>query len=248
MLRGEFSSVTLRAHEVSLSIPSTQPVVAYVGACPRCRWVMRLYRRIGGQCCCRTCVAATRAQPCARCGVVREAAIRDEAGRPLCPYCLITDPASHEVCAGCGRRRPVSVRSPDGPLCPACRPVKTMTCSICGRDAVCYLSKTTGQPWCEAYKQRWARCSRCGSTARVRGGTRNEPLCAPAPAPTRDSGAPALAAGRPGGSTTAGAPAAPSSSGCVNCWATKPAASVPACKPSTTPSPPLSGPPPSRRG
>jgi uncharacterized protein YidB (DUF937 family) len=147
-------------------------------ACPRCQRVMLLYRRIDGQWCCRTCVAATRAQPCARCGVVREAAIRDKAGRPLCPYCLITDPANHEVCAGCGRRRPVSVRSPDGPLCAACRPVKTMTCSICGRDAACYRSKTTGQPWCEACKQRWARCSRCGSTARVRGGTKNKPLCA----------------------------------------------------------------------
>jgi hypothetical protein len=139
---------------------------------------MRLYRRIDGLWCCRTCVAATRARPCSRCGTVREPAIRDQAGRPLCPYCLITDPANLETCAGCGRRRPVSVRSPDGPLCPACRPVKTMTCSICGRTTSCYLSKITGQPWCEACKQRWARCSRCGTTARVRGGTRNEPLCA----------------------------------------------------------------------
>src|SRR5487761_1738022 len=53
-----------------------------------------------------------------------------------------------------------------------------MTCSICGRDAACYLSKTTGQPWCEACKQRWARCSRCGNAGRVRGGTKAEPLCA----------------------------------------------------------------------
>jgi len=147
-------------------------------ACPRCQRVMRLYRRIDGQWCCRTCVAATRAQPCARCGTIREPAIRDQGGRPLCPYCLITDPANLETCARCGRRRPVSVRSPDGPLCPACRPVKTMTCSICGRTTACSLSKTTGQPWCEACKQRWARCSRCGSTGRVRGGTSNEPLCA----------------------------------------------------------------------
>jgi uncharacterized protein YidB (DUF937 family) len=53
-----------------------------------------------------------------------------------------------------------------------------MTCSICGREAACYLSKTTGQPWCEACKQRWARCSRCGNTDRVRGGSKTEPLCA----------------------------------------------------------------------
>ena len=53
-----------------------------------------------------------------------------------------------------------------------------MTCSICGRHAPCYVSKTTGEPWCEACRQRWARCSRCEEAARVRGGTRAEPLCA----------------------------------------------------------------------
>jgi hypothetical protein len=53
-----------------------------------------------------------------------------------------------------------------------------MTCSICGRHAPCYVSKTTGEPWCHACKQRWARCSRCGEAAQVRGGTRAEPLCA----------------------------------------------------------------------
>jgi hypothetical protein len=146
--------------------------------CPRCGRVIHLHRRIDGQSCCRNCVARSRFQPCARCGAVQQVAVRDEHGRPLCPHCLITDPANLEACAGCGRQRPVSVRSPGGPLCPACRPVKTMICSICGREAACYLSKTTGEPWCEACKQRWARCSRCGSTGRVRSGTKNEPLCA----------------------------------------------------------------------
>ncbi len=146
-------------------------------ACPRCQRASRLYRRVEGQWCCRNCVAKTRAQPCARCGAAREPAARDEAGGPLCPYCLITDPANLETCAGCGRRRPVSVRAPGGPLCPACRPAKTMTCAICGRHTACYLSKTTSEPWCDACKQRWARCSGCGKSARVRGGTRSEPLC-----------------------------------------------------------------------
>jgi ribosomal protein L37AE/L43A len=99
-------------------------------ACPRCQRVVRLYRRIDGLWCCRNCVAKTRAQPCARCGTVREAATRDEHGRPLCPNCLITDPANQEECAGCGRRRPVSTRTPDGPLCENCRPWKMLTCSI----------------------------------------------------------------------------------------------------------------------
>ena len=130
--------------------------------CPRCGRVISLHRRIGGQWSCRNCVARSRFQPCARCGAVQQVAIRDEHGRPLCPHCLVTDPANQEICTGCSRRCPVSVRSADGPLCPACAPVTTMTCSICGRHAPCYVSKTTGEPWCEACKQRWARCSRCG--------------------------------------------------------------------------------------
>ena len=55
--------------------------------------------------CCRNCVARSRAVPCSRCGAVREPATRDEHGRPLCPYCLISDPANLETCVGCGRRR-----------------------------------------------------------------------------------------------------------------------------------------------
>jgi uncharacterized protein YidB (DUF937 family) len=146
-------------------------------ACPRCQRVVRLYRRVDGLWCCRNCVARTRAQPCARCGTVREAATRDEHGRPLCPNCLITDPANQEECSRCGRRRPVSTRTPDGPLCENCRPWKMLTCSICGRHAPCVISKATGQPWCGACKQRWARCSQCGTVAPTRAGTADAPLC-----------------------------------------------------------------------
>lgn len=152
-------------------------------ACPGCGRVIHLHRPIGGQWLCRNCVAKSRAQPCSRCGTVREAATRDEHGKPLCPYCLISDPANLEDCIDCGRRRRVSVRTPDGPLCEACRPIKTMTCSICGREAPCYISLATGQPWCEACRQRWARCAGCDQDRPVRGGTLAQPLCA---ACTRD--------------------------------------------------------------
>jgi hypothetical protein len=131
-------------------------------ACPGCHRVIRLHRRIAGQWLCRNCVAKSRAQPCARCGVSREAATRDEHRRALCPSCFIIDPANQKPCIACGRRRPVSTRTPDGPLCPTCRPSTTMTCAICGRHAPCVVSKTTNQPWCYACQQRWTRCSRCG--------------------------------------------------------------------------------------
>jgi hypothetical protein len=100
-------------------------------ACPHCHRAIRLHRRIDGQWLCRNCVARSRAQPCSRCGAVREAASRDEDGRPLCPNCLLADPANQETCLSCRRRRRVSVRTPDGPLCDSCRPWKILTCSIC---------------------------------------------------------------------------------------------------------------------
>ncbi|MGH3224256.1 MAG: hypothetical protein ACRDPY_37170 [Streptosporangiaceae bacterium] len=145
--------------------------------CPRCGRVIHLHRRIGGQWCCRNCVARSRFQPCTRCGAIQQVAVRDEHGRPLCPHCLITDPANQEICAGCARRRPVSVRAPGGPLCANCVPWKILACGICGKDAPCVISKATGRPWCRACKQRWIRCARCGETGPIRGGTPGEPLC-----------------------------------------------------------------------
>jgi hypothetical protein len=146
-------------------------------ACPRCRRVIRLDRRIDGRWLCRNCVARSRAQPCSRCGAVREPATRDEHGRPLCSNCLVTDPANQETCVTCGRRRRVCVRTADGPLCETCRPWQVLTCHICGKQAPCQVSRATGKPWCRACKKRWARCAGCGQTRPVRGGSRDQPLC-----------------------------------------------------------------------
>ena len=63
-------------------------------------------------------------------------------------------------------------------MCDSCRPWKTLTCSICGRTAPGLISETTGQPWCRACKQRWAQCTGCDELRPVRGGTREQPLCA----------------------------------------------------------------------
>jgi len=146
-------------------------------ACPHCGRVIALVKPRDGVRLCRNCVARSRAETCSRCGVVREAATRDERGRPLCPYCLISDPANLETCVRCGRRRVVSVRTPGGPLCPGCRPQKTMVCSICARPAPAEISKITGEPWCHACQKRRARCAVCGSVRLIRGGTLTSPLC-----------------------------------------------------------------------
>jgi hypothetical protein len=146
-------------------------------ACGRCRRAVQLYRRIDELWCCRSCVARTRVQACARCGTMKEPAARDGNGEPICPYCLASEPANLEECAQCGRNRRVCVRTPDGPLCEACRPVPVARCSICGREAPCETSAATGRPWCRRCQQRWAECSSCGKTRPVHGGSLDQPLC-----------------------------------------------------------------------
>ncbi|MEY8014947.1 hypothetical protein [Mycobacterium servetii] len=147
-------------------------------ACPGCGRIIHLHRPIGGKWLCRSCTAKSRAQPCARCGALREAATRDEQGQPVCPSCLVTDPINQEVCVDCGRRRPVSIRCEDGPRCASCRPPTIAECAICGRTAPSTISIATGRPWCEACHKRWAQCISCGEFRPIRGGTLAEPLCA----------------------------------------------------------------------
>lgn len=146
-------------------------------ACGRCRRVVRLDKPLDGVRVCRSCIARTRAEPCSRCTAVREPATRDADGRPLCPDCLSRDPLNWEECRGCGRQRPVGARTDDGPLCPSCRQPPVRTCAICASEALCEISKATGQPWCRACQKRWSRCTRCGEVKPVRGGTKAEPLC-----------------------------------------------------------------------
>jgi hypothetical protein len=147
-------------------------------SCPHCGRIVVLSKLRDGLRICRGCEARRRAVPCARCGAVRDPVTRDDLGRPICPNCFMRDPANREVCVRCERRRPVSVRVSDGPVCPSCRPVKEMTCSICGRFAPAEISKATGQPWCRACQKRWARCAGCGQSRPVRGGNIDRPLCA----------------------------------------------------------------------
>ena len=76
--------------------------------CPHCGRVIALAKPRDGVRLCRNCVAKSRAEPCGRCGAMREAATRDDHGRALCASCLVADPANLEICTGCQRRRPVS--------------------------------------------------------------------------------------------------------------------------------------------
>ncbi|QXU51796.1 site-specific integrase [Rhodococcus sp. LW-XY12] len=146
--------------------------------CPGCGRVTPLNRLRDGQRICRRCSSVGRAVPCSRCGKPREPAGRDDQGLPLCSRCVLTDPANHEDCGGCGRRMPVEARTPEGPFCWNCRPRKQLTCSVCGSHGPAEISQVTGEPWCQACQQRWARCAQCGEVKPIRSGTLETPLCA----------------------------------------------------------------------
>ncbi|MFJ2914612.1 site-specific integrase [Streptomyces sp. NPDC087228] len=152
-------------------------------ACPRCHRVVRIDKPLDGQRVCRNCIAKSRIEECVRCGAQREPAIRDAQGRPLCPNCLVTDPANVEVCIGCGKRRRVQNRTSDGPLCPNCCPLPILVCSICGRTAPGTHSRLTGLPRCGGCDRRQAHCTSCGRLRGIHSGTAEAPICGPCTAP-----------------------------------------------------------------
>jgi hypothetical protein len=159
-------------------------------ACPGCHRAVRIDKPLGGVRVCRTCIAHSRIEQCARCGACREPVTRDNQGGPLCANCFITDPANLETCIGCGRRRRVERRTPDGPLCSRCLSLPLLTCSICGQTTPCGISRVTGQPWCPACQRRSAACSACGRLAPVASGTLTDPLCAGCTGPAPWAGCP----------------------------------------------------------
>ncbi|MFG2041974.1 hypothetical protein [Dactylosporangium sp. NPDC048998] len=147
-------------------------------ACPGCRRVVRIDKPLGGVRVCRTCIAHSRIEECSRCSARREPVTRDQDGGPICANCFITDPANLETCLGCGRRRKVNRRLADGPLCPTCHALPTLTCFLCGDITGCGISRTTGRPWCPTCQRRTANCSRCTRLVPIAAGTLTHPICA----------------------------------------------------------------------
>ncbi|WP_331746746.1 site-specific integrase (plasmid) [Streptomyces halstedii] len=146
--------------------------------CPRCGHQRPLAPMLDGVRVCQPCDKDARAKNCSRCGDRRPLAWRDEAGLLVCGACRSRDPVVRERCSGCGKQRPVAHRTDQGPLCNNCRPRRTGTCSLCGREKHVELSQVTGLPWCPPCAGRWMRCSRCSTVAPVRAGTRYHPICA----------------------------------------------------------------------
>jgi hypothetical protein len=178
LLTGEGHLAPLRAIPRFIEMLHAAGVAGVVRpSCGRCGRVVRIDKPLDGIRVCRTCIAHSRAEPCARCGAVRDPVTRDGRGRPVCANCMIRDPVNLEVCVNCGRRRMVNTRSPDGPLCPGCPPLPVLECSVCGRHRPCGISRLTGLPWCPSCQALLARCAGCGQVRPVGSGTLAEPRC-----------------------------------------------------------------------
>jgi hypothetical protein len=158
--------------------------------CGRCGRMVRIDKPLDGVRVCRTCIAHSRTEPCARCGKPREPVTRDEDGQPVCANCFIAAPENLETCTGCGRVRPVDRRTPDGPLCARCPPLTVLACSVCGQTGPCGTSRATGKPWCPACQRRRAACSACGRHDAIASGTPGRPLCASCTPPPPWAGCP----------------------------------------------------------
>jgi hypothetical protein len=55
--------------------------------CPRCGRLVALVKPRDGERLCSSCAGKSRAETCARCGAVRQPAVRDEHGQAICAVC-----------------------------------------------------------------------------------------------------------------------------------------------------------------
>ncbi len=146
--------------------------------CPGCGKQRKLGRPFDGLRLCDGCTRKAVAMPCGRCGNVRPPARRNVDGHAVCQACWWRDPRSWSECVSCGDHRRVAAITGAGPVCTRCRPRPDVVCGICGRTGRGTISRATGQPICDRCREPWIVCSGCGTSAPLKGGTRQEPLCA----------------------------------------------------------------------
>lgn len=129
------------------------------GVCPRCR-------------------SRQLATACARCGVVKPVAARDNQRRAVCARC--TDRPQRR-CGRCGRIRRIAIRGRDGEpeTCDSCFRGTEAVCVGCGRRGPCaYLS--AGRPTCPACRPRTrAVCAHCGQDRPPTARWPEGPVCDP---------------------------------------------------------------------
>ena len=147
-------------------------------ACPRCGRIQPLVP-YQGQRVCHGCYRRANMETCSGCGKERPVAGRNPGREPLCGDCWAALPMNREICVRCGKHRAVSRRTVDGnPLCRSCYRSPIVTCSICGQERHCLLSKSS-TPRCARCSQTPRPCASCGAIKLIVARTTAGPLCEP---------------------------------------------------------------------
>ena len=159
-----------RRHQLAWAVAERPELLTGAGAQTPVPAVLRLIDKL-----CQAGAVNIIRPPCPHCG--RAVALVKLHGRMrLCSTCAARSRA--ETCSRCSVERQPATRDEQGqPICAVCQPRPIMTCGICGDNGPCVISRATGSPWCRACQKRWIRCSGCGAVGRLRGGTRDAPLC-----------------------------------------------------------------------
>ena len=150
-----------------------------VPQCSRCqRQGLELTRSsaIGGVCA--PCRRRELAEACARCGVVKPVAGRDDQRRPVCARCA--DRPKRE-CGRCGRTRPIARRAHDDQpdICDLCFCLPVAVCSGCGRRRPCSFAGTDNPVCTRCSPRRTAACARCGQHKPPAANWPEGPVCDP---------------------------------------------------------------------
>lgn len=147
-------------------------------ACARCGRTDRPLTRSDAGGVCPRCRRRQLATACARCGLVKPVAARDEQRRPVCARCA---DRPQRRCGRCGRIRRIAIRARDGApeICDGCFQGAEAVCVGCGRRRPCaYLAQA--RPTCQACRPRAvADCAHCGEHRAPAARWPEGPVCDP---------------------------------------------------------------------
>lgn len=156
-------------------------------ACGHCGRVGKLPDRLDGRICCRACYKAGHMAVCDGCGDTAHLELRRPNGDRLCQTCTNLLPESSADCISCGSHRLIAVRTPDGPMCSACRTAPGAdVCTVCGTTGRCRFPGTDKAICLACYAAtRVDVCHRCGRERECRFAGTAKAVCLPCARPRR---------------------------------------------------------------
>ena len=174
-----FAAFYTRLRELGARLPAL--------TCGHCGRSGRLPDRLGGRICCSSCYKAAHQAVCDGCGNTAHLELRLANGDRLCQACTNQLPESWASCVSCGNHRLIAVRTPDGPMCSACRTAPGAdVCTVCGAQGRCRFPGTEKAICLSCYAAtRVDVCHQCGQERECRFAGTVKAICLPCARPRR---------------------------------------------------------------